>query len=170
MVELLICASYAFGHALGGSHCLRALGALLVAFDHASPAAILLANTSDAYAGARASLGSPRPPRRDSGLAPPRAAALYLVKATCKLVSTVAGDRSGDAARAVPDVCRLALAHVAPLATGAHAPDLLPPLLDLANHLFGGQWAAFVERPAAPADAPPTVALAAKAAPRAGQG
>ena len=164
IVELLVAASHAFGHAAGGCHALRAVGALLVAFDATPPAKILLANSA-AYA-APATLGSPRPPdRRGSAVAPPRAAALYLVKATCKLVSTVAAAQGAEAARAVPDVCDLALNHVAPLAGGGHAPELLPPLLDLADHLLCHQWAAFVAKPEAPPGSPAGVALQYRSAP-----
>jgi hypothetical protein len=57
------------------------------------------------------------------------------------------------------------LNHVAPLAAGGHAPELLPPLLDLADHLLCHQWAAFVAKPEAPPGSPAGVALQYRSAP-----
>lgn len=120
LVDLLVAASWALGHEKAGVKALEAVAALLAAFDVGSPAAAF-----DSSAQSR----------------PPRAAALYLVKATCRLVATVAA----DAKRAVPQVCDLAVRHVAPLArTPDLAAELLPPLLALCKRLLVDQWSAFV--------------------------
>lgn len=127
-VDLLIAASRAFGKDRAGGRALEGVSALLAAFEVAPPAiAFEQVRRGGSVLGSR----------------PPRAAALHLVKAACRLVTVVTADN--DAKKAVPDACSLATHHVAPLAGDVNvAPDLFPILLEVCRRLLVDQWAAFV--------------------------
>lgn len=126
-VDLLVAASRTLGSkSLAGKSALQAVSLLLAAFERASPAVAFERGGA-------------------SGSRPTRAAALYLLKASCRLVAVVASDN--DAKAAVPDACALATHHVAPLALDVNfAPDLLPAVLELCHRLLVDQWAAMIVR------------------------